>query len=65
MDVGRVPFGLGDFVPSFFFLWPLLFLRFFLAPSPVGVVGGSKVMAPAIASPALGLMFELDYLCFG
>ena len=57
--------GLGDLVPSLFFLWALLFLRFFFAASGTGVVGGRRLMAPAMARPALGLMFVLDYLCFG
>ena len=57
--------GLGDLVPSLFFLCALLFLRFFFAASGTGVVGGKRLMAPAIARPALGLMFVLEYLCFG
>ena len=66
MDTGLVPcLGLGE--PSFFFLCTLLFLRFFLGASGAedAPEGGSKDMAPAIARLTKGLMFELDYLCFG
>jgi hypothetical protein len=64
----RVSLGVGDLLLSLFFLCVLLFLRFFFVPSATGVVGGKSDMAPAIASPGLGLVgkrFELDYLCLG
>jgi hypothetical protein len=65
--MGLVPaLGLGE-PPPFFFLYTLLFLRFFLGASAAvdAPEGGSRDIAPANARLPNGLMFELDYLCFG